>query len=159
MTDGSEWLRMAREVHSEQHTIPPRTQSRLANALQVELLTRYPQLMQEDKISISFPKTRDGKPAIRIKLVDSASQDDKRAMDNFIAENLEHYTTPSGAKFMAMADEGRVRKSYSGGYHGRCDTTISANCVDDLTEAVAAMITHPMISRELLNPGPARERD
>lgn len=169
MSDGSEWVQIARDTMTEERSIPLQLQSRLRNAFTVELINSGINVEplhedpKEGKISITFPTRDDGKPCMRIQLHDSTNNphsSESRAFGQFIANKTENPNADySQTKFLEMRESGSVRVSNAGGYHGRNDTTIIANSVSDLKAAVAGMITNPLIRRELERDVPSMKRE
>lgn len=160
MSDGSEWVNIARETISEQRDIPLQLQSRLRNAFTAEIIASGydpDRLLHEDpregQISITFPKRDDGKPCMRIHRHGSMSYDgqpESQMYNNFIATKVENPNPDfSETPFLTMRRQGLVRVAFGNGYNARNDTTIIANSVDDLKTAVASLITNPLIRREL----------
>lgn len=168
MSDGSEWVKIARETRSEQQEIPLQLQSRLRNALTAELITAgftiepIHEDPKEGRIEITFPRREDGKPCVRIQRHSSMSYDgnpESSRYNQFIADKTENANLDfSDTAFGLMRKAGQVSVSNAGGYYARNDTTITANSVDDLKAAVASLITNPLIRRELERDGPNLER-
>lgn len=151
--DGSRWVDMVKNVLVDDRVLPITVQKRIKHALQAEILTRSQRPELIEIIDISFPITDGGKPAVRISIKNNELEDNKRFMDNFIAEKTEHYTAE---EFLLLKEEGKVNVSWSfpNGYHARCDTTITAESTQSLIEAVGSMITNPTIKAEFLKTSP-----
>jgi hypothetical protein len=152
--DGSSWVDMVTGVLKEDRALPLNIQKRIANALKAEIVTRSQRPELLDAITISFPETKSGKPAVRIALQHPESLDKLDFLDNFIAETTEHYTATA---FRKLVESGKVRVSrndYPIGYHARCDSTIIAESTQDLIDAVTTMISNPSVKAEFSKTSP-----
>jgi hypothetical protein len=144
---------MVTGVLEEDRALTRTVKNRIKDALQAEIVTKSQSPDLLEAISISFPEIESGKPAVRIHISYPESEDIQRFMDNFIAEKTEHHTA---AEFIKLKDAGEVEvsRNYPDGYHGRCDTTITASSTQSLIEAVGSMLSNPIIKQEFLRPSP-----
>jgi hypothetical protein len=162
--DGSNWISMVTDTMESERAISPRAQCRIKNALLAELLTNgiNPELIDNGGLTISFPE--ESVPSVRIYLdPEKSSSNDKDFLSKFIANKTENGLHSDGSNNLGTIEFLRMKQSHtasitsSGGYHARCDSTISGNSYNDLVEAIGTMITNPLIKKEFLKSGPRAE--